>query len=164
VFDSTAGLIYVTQTVTYIKDEKGALMSASTKLSNSVKALCFIAGSNPEPCNSTEISRHTGVNASKLRKLLSALAKENIITSIQGPAGGFKLAKEPAEIHLQAIYCALEHQKAFHLDVAKKQENELPEVGLVNLFFLTLFSDIQVEIEDKMKHITLSNILETINK
>ncbi len=137
-------------------------MSASTKLSNSVKALCFLAYSGPQPCSSTEISKHTGVNASKLRKLFSDLAKGNIIKSIQGPSGGFMLAKDPSKIHLQDIYCALEHQKAFHLDVSENPEHEMPEAGRVNLFFMDLFSEIQVEIEDKMKQITLSDILDQI--
>jgi Rrf2 family protein len=137
-------------------------MSASTKLSNSIKALCFLAYSGPQPYNSSEISKHTGVNASKIRKLFSDLAKGNIIKSIQGPSGGFMLAKDPSEIHLQEVYCALEHQKAFHLDVSENPKNEMPKAGRINLFFMDLFSEIQVEIEDKMKQITLSDILDQI--
>lgn len=139
-------------------------MSASTKLSNSVKALCFLAQSGPNPRNSAEISSHTGVNASKLRKLLADLAKESIVKTIQGPSGGFMLGKEPCDIHLQDIYCALEHQKAFHLDVSENPKQEMPQAAMVNLFFLDLFNEIQVEIEDKMKEITLSHILADCRK
>lgn len=134
-------------------------MSASTKLSNSVKALCFLAQSGPDPRNSAEISRHTGVNASKLRKLLSNLAAVNIVQSVQGPSGGFMLAKDPSDIHLQDIYCALEDRKAFYLDVTENPEQEMPQAGQVNFFFLDLFGEIQVEIEEKMRQITLSKIL-----
>lgn len=137
-------------------------MSASTKLSNSVKALCFLAQSAPDPRNSTEISNHTGVNASKLRKLLSELAKHDIVKTIQGASGGFTLAKAPYEIDLQEIYCALEDRKAFYLDITENPEREMAQSSLVNLFFLDLFSEIQVEIEDKMKKITLSQILDQI--
>ncbi len=137
-------------------------MSASTKLSNSVKALCFLAHSGPEPHNSAEISKHTGVNASKLRKLLSELANDNIVKSIQGPSGGFMLAKDPSDIDLQAIYCTLEDRKAFHLDVTENPDRERPQASLVNLFFQDFFSGIQVDIEEKMKKITLSHILNQI--
>jgi Rrf2 family protein len=151
--------MYVTHTATYIVVIKEMFMSASTKLSNSVKALCFLAYSSPEPCNSTLISKQTGINASKLRKLFSALAKENILTTIQGPFGGFLLARDPSDIRLQEIYCALEHKKAFHLDVNKDLEPKMKESGLINLFFTNLFSEIQVEIEDKMKLVTLADII-----
>lgn len=139
-------------------------MSASTKLSNSVKALCFLAQSAPNPRNSTEISNHTGVNASKLRKLLSELAKQNIVKTIQGASGGFTLAKDPSSIDLQEIYCALEDRKAFYLDVTENPDREMAQSSLVNIFFLDLFSEIQVEIEDKMKRIKLLDILNHIAK
>ena len=137
-------------------------MSASTKLSNSVKALCFLARCRPEPRTSAAISRNTGINASKVRKLLSALAKEGILKTIQGPSGGFMFQKDPSDIHLQEIYCALEDRKAFHLDVTSDPLNDREETTLTNHYFLDLFSEIQVEIEDKMKKITLSHILEEI--
>ncbi len=137
-------------------------MSASTKLSNSVKALCFLARCRPEPRTSADISRSTGINASKVRMLLSALAKEGLLKTIQGPSGGFVFQKDPADIHLQEIYCALEDRKAFHLDVTADPLNDREETTLMNHYFLDLFSDIQVEIEDKMKKITLSHILEEI--
>jgi Rrf2 family protein len=138
-------------------------MSASTKLSNSVKALCFMARTWPEPQTSSAISRYTGINASKVRMLLSALAKGGLLKTIQGPSGGFLFLKNPMEIDLQEIYCALEDRKAFHLDVTADPENDKQETTLVNGYFLDLFADIQVEIEAKMKKIKLSHIIEEID-
>jgi len=137
-------------------------MSASTKLSNSVKALCFMARCIPEPQTSAEISRNTNINASKVRLLLSALAKGGILKTIQGPSGGFMFQKDPSDIDLQEIYCALEDRKAFHLDVTVDTLNDREETTLTNHYFMDLFSDIQVEIEEKMKKIKLSHILEEI--
>jgi len=134
-------------------------MSASTKLSNSVKALCFLAKYQKEPQNSTIISEHTGINASKVRMLLSALGKAGIVKTIQGSSGGFVLEKDPGEIDLQEIYCALEDRKAFHLDVTTNPDNAVEETSKINGYFQGLFADIQVEIEDKMKKIKLDHIL-----
>ena len=138
-------------------------MSASTKLSTSVKALCYLAQSYPDPVNSSEISSAIGINSSKLRMILSMLAKNGIVESNSGTAGGFKLKKKPSEVHLQEIYCAIEDRKAFHLDVRKDsiKKNSLPEK--LNFYFLDLFAEVQVEIEDKMKEITLQSILNKIN-
>ena len=138
-------------------------MSASTKLSNSVKALCFLAQNRQVPQSSTTISKHTGVNASKIRKLLSDLAKIGIVSTTQGTSGGFILTREPEDIHLQEIYCAIEDRKAFHLDVSLSEKEENTETSVVNRYFLQLFSDIQVEIEEKMCGITLDSILRQIS-
>jgi len=138
-------------------------MSASTKLSTSVKALCYLEQSYPKPVSSSEIAAAIGINSSKLRKFLSMLAKNGIIESNAGTSGGFKLKKDPSEIHLQEIYCAIEDRKAFHLDVRKEliKRNSLPEK--LNTYFLDLFAEVQIDIEDKMKKITLQSIINKIN-
>ncbi|MDJ0621665.1 MAG: Rrf2 family transcriptional regulator [Desulfocapsaceae bacterium] len=135
-------------------------MSASTKLSNSVKALCFLARNSSEPQSSATISHHTGVNASKLRKLLADLAKIKVVNTTKGASGGYFLARPPEKIHLQEIYCGIEDRKAFHLDVTHTDLTKSGEAAAVNAYFLKLFSEIQVDIEDKMRTLTLASILE----
>jgi Rrf2 family protein len=138
-------------------------MSASTKLSTSIKALCYLVQVHPNPVSSFEISEAIGINSSKLRRILSMLVKNGIVQSNSGTTGGFKLKKPPSQIHLQEIYCAIEDRKAFHLDVRKEdiKKNSLPEK--INIFFLDLFAEVQVDIEDKMKKITLDSIIKKIN-
>ena len=138
-------------------------MSASTKLSNSVKALCFLAKQKSLPQSSATLSASTGVNASKLRRLLADLAKVGIVTPAKGASGGYVLARSPSEINLQEIYCAIEDRKAFHLNVASLKHEELLEAAAVNSYFLELFSDIQIEIEKKMEKISLENIIEQVS-
>lgn len=149
----------VTLTVTIKK-----IMSASAKLSTAVKAMCYLAEQFPEPKNSSEISKNIQVNASKLRKVLSYLVKCDLIRSTKGKSGGFVLNRQPEEIDLQEIYCAVEERKAFHLDFKNRSVKQSKKsVNLLN-FFLDLFADIQVNIEDRMKMITLKQIIESINK
>lgn len=138
-------------------------MSASTKLSTAVKALCYLAESFPDPQSSTQISISIGTNASKLRQLLSMLAKNDIVRSTKGTSGGFILEKDPSMIHLQEIYCAIEDRKAFHLDVNKANGKSANRTALFNNYFLDLFADVQVEIEDKMRKISLRSILNQLN-
>ncbi|GIK23295.1 MAG: Rrf2 family transcriptional regulator [Ignavibacteriales bacterium] len=136
-------------------------MSASTKLSTSVKALCFLAV-NPLPKNSNEIADAIGINASKIRRLMAMLGKAGIVKSDTGMLGGFSLNKTPDKIHLQEIYCAIEDRKAFYLNVNKEKLNQSANSKKINNFFIKLFSDIQIEIENKMENITLKNILNHI--
>lgn len=135
-------------------------MSASTKLSSSVKALCFLAESNPIPKTSKEIAENTGINASKLRKLLSLLSKSKIVESNQGTKGGFQLLKSPKDINLQEIYCSIEDRKAFHLEVQDMFGKDVYDyLG----YFNNLFSSIQVDIENKMTKISLLYIMNYLN-
>lgn len=137
-------------------------MSASTKLSAAVKALAFLAEDYPSPKNSVEISVYTGLNASKLRKILSMLVKNGIVESAYGTTGGFSLKKRPAEIDLQEIYCAIEDRKAFHLDVSKTNGKSSSDAAKLNVYFLDLFSTIQVDIEDRMRNISLKTVIDNI--
>ncbi len=137
-------------------------MSASTKLSAAVKALTFLAKDYPSAKNSIEISLHTGLNASKLRKILSMLVKNGIVESAYGTTGGFRLRKKPSEIDLQEIYCAIEDRKAFHLDVSKTNGKSSPDASKLNVYFLDLFAAIQVDIEDRMRNISLQSVIDKI--
>lgn len=138
------------------------VMSASTKLSTSVKALCYLAEKYPDPKTSKEIAGSIGVNASKLRQLLSMLSKNEIIVSKQGIKGGFQLKKDPNNIDLQNIYCAVEERKAFHLDVSNVNNNHTEESAVFNNYFVNLFTDVQIDIENKMKKITLASIMKQL--
>lgn len=137
-------------------------MSASTKLSSSVKALCFLAETYPIPKTSREIAEKTCINASKLRQLLSMLAKTKIVQSEQGTKGGFILYKDPDKIHLQEIYCSIEDRKAFHLNVTQGNGSNDDSNLNFNTYFLDLFAEIQVDIEDKMRNISLKNIMDQL--
>ena len=116
------------------------------------------------PRTSTEISNQIGVNASKLRMLLSMLTKSNIVASEKGIKGGFILNQKPEEIHLQEIYCSIEDRKAFHLDVQKFEGHHLSPPIQINNYFLDLFAEIQVDIESKMTKISLRSIMDQIEK
>jgi len=134
-------------------------MSSSTKLSTAVKALCYLAGEYPKPRSSAQISERIGVNASKLRQLLSMLSKTNIVSSTKGTTGGFILEKDPEKLHLQEIYCAVEDRKAFHLDVNRTNGQSANETAKFNDYFFNLFADVQVQIEERMKTISLLQVM-----
>lgn len=134
-------------------------MSASTKLSTAVKALTYLAESYPDPLSSSQISKQIGANASKIRQLLSMLSREDIVKSAKGTSGGFLLKKNPSLLHIQEIYCAVEDRKAFHLNITKKAGKSSQRISKLNNYFLDLFGEVQVDIENKMKKITLIKIM-----
>jgi len=92
------------------------------------------------------------------------LVKNNIVESISGMSGGFVLKKTVSELHLQEIYCTIEDRQAFYLNVKKNYGSKYEEQLKLNNFFLDLFIEIQIDIENKMKTITVDSILKKINK
>lgn len=139
------------------------IMSASNKLSTAVKALYYLAESHPEPKSSTEIAESIGYNPSKLRKILSYLVKDGIVKSTRGKNGGFVLAKGTDKINMQEIYCAVEFRQAFHLDVNESNKNS-EYTQQFNEYFLNLFLEVQVGIENKMSGIILDDVIENIKR
>ncbi|OGU61956.1 MAG: hypothetical protein A2V66_16495 [Ignavibacteria bacterium RBG_13_36_8] len=90
------------------------------------------------------------------------LTKNGIVESNKGTSGGFVLKKNPHLLHLQEIYCAIEDRKAFHLDVNRTDGERANETAKFNNYFLDLFADVQVDIEDKMKNINLNSVMSRI--
>ncbi|KAA3615772.1 MAG: transcriptional regulator [Calditrichaeota bacterium] len=137
-------------------------MAASKKLSLAVKALYVIERHLNEPLSSNQIASELGVNPSKLRRILSLLVKSNLVESTQGTSGGFVLKRVPDTISLQEIYCSVEENKAFYLDVHDHEDCNSSS-SKMNNFFYDLFADVQVAIENKMSQISLKDVVEKID-
>ena len=143
----------VTLTITNILN-----MSSSIKLSTAVKALCYLAKVFPEAKTSGAIAESIGVNASKLRQILSSLMKAEIVGSTKGSGGGFYLTQDFTELSLYEIYTALEDRKVMDFDVADASNAKDGEIVKYNSFFYNFYANIQNQIEKQMKETKLNNI------
>ena len=135
-------------------------MSSSNKLSTAVKALCYLAKVFPEARTSSDIADSIGVNASKLRQILSSLMKAEIVGSTKGAGGGFYLTQDFTELSLFEIYTALEDRKVMDFDVADSSNAKDTEMEGYNNYFYNFYANIQKQIELHMKETKLNNIKE----
>lgn len=133
-------------------------MSSSVKLSTAVKALCHLAKVFPDPQNSSELAEAIGVNASKLRQIMSSLLKAQIVGSSKGAGGGFFLLQDFTELSLFEIYNALEDRKIMDLDVADASKAKDAEMTGYNNYFYDFYAKIQSQIEEEMKKTKLNSI------
>lgn len=133
-------------------------MSSSNKLSTAVKALCYLAKVFPEAKTSGDIADSIGVNASKLRQILSSLMKAEIVGSTKGASGGFYLTQDFTELSLFEIYSALEDRKVMDFDVADASNAKDSEMEGYNNYFYNFYANIQKQIEQQMKETKLNNI------
>lgn len=60
------------------------------------------------------ISQQLGTSATYFQKLLRKLVSADLITSVPGVKGGFKLKKKPEEIRIYDIYIAIEGQQTLY--------------------------------------------------
>ncbi|WP_203247717.1 RrF2 family transcriptional regulator [Sporosarcina beigongshangi] len=60
------------------------------------------------------ISQQLGTSPTYFQKLLRKLVSANLITSVAGVKGGFKLKKKPEEIRVYDVYLAIEGQQSLY--------------------------------------------------
>jgi Rrf2 family protein len=58
--------------------------------------------------NSKRIAEDLGIPAELLAKILQRLSKGKLITSVNGPKGGYVLAREPGAIRVSEVFRAIE--------------------------------------------------------
>jgi Rrf2 family iron-sulfur cluster assembly transcriptional regulator len=86
-------------------------MKLTKKGHYSVKALLDLSLQSPEGLSSvTAIAQRQNLPAPYLEKLLIALRRAGLITSVRGAQGGYRLSRPPAEISLGQILEAVGEQ------------------------------------------------------
>ena len=133
-------------------------MKYSTRLSDAVHILAFIALNPNGSLSSNSIAKSIHTNPGCVRQLMSALRRAGLISSVKGhprPA----LTRIPALITLLDVYRAVEGEKPLlHLDTHTN-----PECGVgiyIQLSLQDFFDQIQESAEKEMKSVTLQDILE----
>ena len=86
-------------------------MKLNTRSRYAVMALADLAqepSNNPTPLK--DISLRQGISLLYLEQLFLKLKKKEIVYSIRGPHGGYKLSKKPEDIKLSIIFSAVEEE------------------------------------------------------
>lgn len=133
-------------------------MKYSTKLSDAVHILAFLALSSGKDLSSSAIAKSVHTNPAYVRQLMSALRKSGLITSIKGhpcPA----LAKAPCQITLLDAYRAVEGNKP----LLHQDPHTTSGCGAgtnIQLALRDCYDLIQKKSEEAMHSITLQEVLE----
>ena len=86
-------------------------MKLSTKGRYAVMAMADLASyTNNKPISLTEISLRQNISLSYLEQLFLKLKKKNLVKSVRGTKGGYKLVKLASEIRLSDIISAVEEK------------------------------------------------------
>ncbi len=82
-------------------------MKINTKIRYGLRMLVFLAESD-QILNTAELGTKMNVSPKYLRKLAGPLEKANLIKSVQGIHGGYRIKKHPCEISLKMIFNAFD--------------------------------------------------------
>ena len=133
-------------------------MKYSTRVSDAVHVLAFIALNPVNSLTSEKIAESIRTNPGYVRQLMSAMRVHELLFSVKGhprPA----LSRDPSAITLLDVYRAVEGQKPLlHLDTHTN-----PECGVgvnIQLALQDYFDQVQKKAEDAMAQITLQDILD----
>lgn len=132
-------------------------MKYSTKVSDAVHIMAFIALHPGVPLSSDKIAESMKTNPGCVRQLMSALRQHGLLASVKGhPLPS--LAREPSAITLLDVYRAVEGEKPLlHLDTHTN-----PECGVgvnIQLALQDSFDQVQQCAEQEMQRICLQDIL-----
>jgi len=101
-------------------------MILSTKITYSVRALAYLALHGPAEgfLSLTQVANGEGISLNYLAHLFSRLRARGIIESVRGRHGGYRLARQPAEISLQEIIDAVDMGDFLNLNLPPEIEDQ----------------------------------------
>ena len=134
-------------------------MKYSTKLSNAIHIMIFIAINPNSDLSSSAIATSIHTNPGFVRQIMMKLRKAGLMVSVTGHAKP-SLTKDAALITLFDIYKAVEGDKPLlHLDTHTN-----PDCGVgvnIQLALRDYYNEIQKTAEEKMKEISLQDIIDS---
>ena len=86
-------------------------MKLTTKGRYAVTAMLDLALHNDKgPVTLADIADRQGISLSYLEQLFSRLRKQQLVTSVRGPGGGYSLAGTAADIHIAEVITAVDEK------------------------------------------------------
>ncbi len=133
-------------------------MKYSTRLSDAVHVLAFLALHPGVALTSERIAESIRTNPAYVRQLMSALRKAGLTDTVKGhprPA----LAREPDDISLLDVYRAIEGEKP----ILHQDTHTNPDCGVgvnIQLALRDFYDEVQQAAEERMRAITLQDIID----
>ena len=81
---------------------------ATRRLEGSLRVLMALAATLGRMTHAQEIAETAGLDVVAVRQLTRVLERARFITSKSGPAGGYRMAEDPASISVMAVMDAVE--------------------------------------------------------
>ena len=133
-------------------------MKLTSKGRYAVMAMADLAKNNvKEPTSLTEISLRQGISIAFLEQLFLKLRKNDLVQSVRGPSGGYRLTKPPDQIKLLSIIDAVD-EKIKTLK-CKKESKKGCNGKPIKCITHNLWDDLEIHINKFFEDNTLNDVL-----
>ena len=133
-------------------------MKLSSKSQFALEALLDMAlhgADGPEPIGG--IARRRGVSGHYLEQIFAVLRKAGIVMSVRGAQGGYRLAKDPADITAGAVIRALEGPLSPVKCLSQPEGESCPMLGRCPT--RGLWARVAGEMDDVIDGVTLADLM-----
>ena len=131
-------------------------MKLTTRGRYAVTAMLDLAiNGDSRPVSLADISGRQEISLSYLEQLFAKLRREQLVTSARGPGGGYRLARNGAEIFVAEIIDAVDES----VDVTNCQGKGNCQQGETCLTH-HLWEDLSGQIHDFLSHISLGDLMD----
>ncbi len=138
------------------KDAWRPTLKRNSRLSLALHTLSHMAGNPDQTRTSADIAEHAGTNPVVVRRVLGRLREAGLLTSEKGHAGGWRLARVPAEISLADVYLALDERI-----VASDEPDDAPSCSVEHALHKTVagvLQDIEQSLVQKLAETSISEV------
>ncbi len=123
-----------------------------------VRTVLYLAREHERVVSVTEIAQAMLIPKSFLAKILQRLVRNNIVQSIRGVKGGFRLAKKPGEISLLAIMEAIQGITGINVCAVDSRKCRMSSACVVH----PVWVEIRKEVEGRLKKQTIAHLMRSI--
>jgi Rrf2 family protein len=134
-------------------------MAANLRFSTGIEALALMATEPEKFHTSHALASALATNPVVIRRLLAALSRAGLVTSVKGPSGGTRLAKSPKQITLRDIYRALDAGELLH-----QAPHDSAETRDLKKTMRSVFRKAQKSLEEELDSTTLNQLLKKSGK
>ncbi len=132
-------------------------MTGNSRFAVSVHILAYLAFRKDAAIASAEIASSVSTNPVVIRRLLAALVKAKLVVTHKGAAGGFTLAKTPAEIALLDIYHAVEPHPMHGLN-RFAPNHRCPVGARIEQILHHVFDQAQAAMEAELARVSIADV------
>ena len=133
-------------------------MKLTTKGRYAVTAMLDLAlhDDNNRPVALSEISARQGISLSYLEQLFSKLRKNDLVGSLRGPGGGYKLSRKPADIAVSDVIRAVDE----NVDITNcKGQGNCVEKNKGRCLTHDLWHELSGQIDSFLSNISLKDMM-----
>lgn len=134
-------------------------MAANLRFSTGIEALALMATEPEKFHTSHALATALATNPVVIRRLLAALSRAGLVSSVKGPSGGTRLAKSPKQITLRDIYRALNAGELLH-----QAAHDSVETRDLKKTMRSVFRKAQKSLEEELDSTTLNQLLKKSGK